>query len=249
MPPAAIEFRKVSKRFGSNQILQDVSFQVQESEICFLLGRSGTGKSVTLKCLVGLLKPDQGEIYLNGNRVWGYQDEDFKAIRRMCGMVFQHPALFDSMSVEENISYGLRRQTDWSKAKIKERVRECLSLVHLEGIESKKPQTLSYGEQKRVSLARTLALSPKILLFDEPTTGLDPLNTLAINQLIHELSRKLKTTSVVVSHDMKCALEIADRIFFLEQGKFVAEGTPDEVLKHEHHLVKEFFMEVSGETP
>ena len=165
-------------------------------------------------------------------------------MRRMCGMVFQQPALFDSLTIFENVAFGLRKQQpELSESDVATRVRECLALVHLSGIEKKTPQQISYGMQKRVSLARTVAVNPRILLFDEPTTGLDPVTTNAINQLILELSRKLKTTSLVVSHDMHCALEIADHILILDQGQIVDQGTPNELKKSRQPLVQDFLRE------
>jgi phospholipid/cholesterol/gamma-HCH transport system ATP-binding protein len=159
-------------------------------------------------------------------------------------MVFQHPALFDSMTVFENVAFGLRKTQNLSEEEIATRVRRCLELVHVNDVENKLPQDISYGTQKRVSLARTVAIEPRILLFDEPTTGLDPVTTNAVNNLIQELSRTLKTTSVVVSHDMQCALDIADRIVVLDGGHIVAVGPPKEIMKSEHPLVKDFMSEV-----
>jgi phospholipid/cholesterol/gamma-HCH transport system ATP-binding protein len=162
-------------------------------------------------------------------------------------MVFQHPALLDSLTVFENVAFGLRKHYQMPEDKIKARVRECLSLVNLSGIEQKMPSEISYGMQKRVSLARTVAIEPKLLLFDEPTTGLDPVTTNAVNRLIQDLSRQLKTTSIVVSHDMGCALEIADRIIVLDKGEIVDQGTPEELKKSRQPLVKDFLAEILAE--
>jgi phospholipid/cholesterol/gamma-HCH transport system ATP-binding protein len=159
-------------------------------------------------------------------------------------MVFQHPALFDSLSVFENVAFGLRKHFRLSEEEIQTRVRKCLQLVQLSGIENKWPQQISYGMQKRVSLARTIAVEPKVLLFDEPTTGLDPVTTNAINQLIKDLSRQLKTTSVVVSHDMNCALDIADKIVVLDKGQVVEQGSVEKIMKSNNELVKGFLSEV-----
>lgn len=239
-----IAFRDVRKSFGEREVLKGISFEVPEGQILFILGTSGTGKSVLLKNIVGLLKPSSGSIHVDGVNVAELAEEALFPIRRKCGMVFQHPALFDSLSVFENVAFGLRKHApETSEEEIRRRVKECLSLVHLADIEEKMPLEISYGMQKRVSLARTVAVNPRILLFDEPTTGLDPVTTRAINQLIFELSRKLKTTSLVVSHDMQCALEIADRIIVLDQGLIVAEGTPDELKKSSHPLVSDFLKE------
>ncbi len=239
-----ISFHNVYKQFGERPVLNGISFDVPEGEILFILGTSGTGKSVLLKNIVGLLQPTSGEIFVDKQDVSRLSEEELFPVRKKCGMVFQHPALFDSMTVFENIAFGLRKHfPEYSEGEVAARVQDCLALVHLMGIEQKLPQEISYGMQKRVSLARTVAVQPRILLFDEPTTGLDPVTTRAINQLILELSRKLKTTSLVVSHDMQCALEIADRILVLDQGGIIAQGTPAELKKHPHPLVQDFLRE------
>jgi phospholipid/cholesterol/gamma-HCH transport system ATP-binding protein len=239
-----ISFREVRKSFGAREILKGISFEVPEGQILFILGTSGTGKSVLLKNIVGLLQPTSGAIVVDGTDVSRLEEEELFPIRKKCGMVFQHPALFDSLTVFENVAFGLRKHwPEFSEAQVRDRVMECLSLVHLSNVESKMPQDISYGMQKRVSLARTVAVNPKILLFDEPTTGLDPVTTNAINQLIFELSRKLKTTSLVVSHDMQCALDIADHIIVLDQGEIVAQGSPAELKKNSHPLVRDFLKE------
>lgn len=238
-----IKFEKIVKRFGERTILKGISFEIKEGEILFILGTSGTGKSVLLKNIVGLLRPDEGKIWIDGQEVSRLSEEEYFPVRKKCGMVFQHPALFDSLTVYENVAFGLRKHYRLSEEVVRERVVKGLSLVYLSGVESKMPAEISYGMQKRVSLARTVALEPKILLFDEPTTGLDPVTTNAVNQLIFELSRKLKTTSIVVSHDMHCALDIADRIIVLDQGHIVEQGTPDELKRSEHALVRDFLSE------
>lgn len=239
-----IRFKNVTKSFGSHQVLKGISFEVKESEILFILGTSGTGKSVLLKNIVGLLKPDNGEIWIDGEEVSHFSEQQFFPIRKKCGMVFQHPALFDSLTVFENIAYGLRRQFKFTEDDIEQRVLKSLSLVHLKDINEKLPSEISYGMQKRVSLARTVAIEPKILLFDEPTTGLDPITTNAINRLIFDLSRELKTTSLVVSHDMHCALDIADRIIVLDKGEIIEQGSPDELKNSSVILVQEFLKEI-----
>ncbi len=240
-----IEFREVTKQFGSRQVLKGISFLAKEGEIIFLLGTSGTGKSVLLKNIVGLMRPTSGNILVDGVEVSNLSEEEYFPIRKKCGMVFQQPALFDSLNVFENVAYGLRKhEPNMAQSKVEEKVLHSLDLVHLKNVEKKRVQELSYGMQKRVSLARTIALDPTILLFDEPTTGLDPVTTNAINQLIFDLSRELKTTSLVVSHDMQCALAIADRIMVLDQGYIVETGTPAQLKKSTHPLVKDFLSEV-----
>lgn len=245
-----ISFRSVRKSFGEREVLKGISFEVEEGQIMFILGTSGTGKSVLLKNIVGLLRPTSGEIWIDEQEVSQLPEEQYFAVRKMCGMVFQHPALFDSLSIFENVAFGLRKHfAELSEEAIASKVKECLSLVHLKDIEQKRPQEISYGMQKRVSLARTVAVNPRILLFDEPTTGLDPVTTRAINQLIFELSRKLKTTSLVVSHDMQCALDIADQIIVLDQGQIVAQGTPESLKQSQHPLVKDFLKEALDAVP
>jgi phospholipid/cholesterol/gamma-HCH transport system ATP-binding protein len=239
-----IQFKNLIKRFGERTVLKGLSLDVREGEILFILGTSGTGKSVLLKNLVGLLRPDEGEIWIDGQEVSRFTEEEYLPVRKKCGMVFQHPALFDSLTIFENVAFGLRRHYQLDEEVIQQKVKKALGLVHLSGIESKMPAQISYGMQKRVSLARTVALEPKILLFDEPTTGLDPITTNAVNQLIQDLSRTLKTTSLVVSHDMQCALSIADRIVVLDKGNIVALGTPEEMKKSEVPLVIDFLAEV-----
>ena len=238
-----IRFENVVKSFGERTILKGISFSVREGEILFILGTSGTGKSVLLKNIVGLLRPTSGKIWIDGLEVSQLSEEDYFPVRKKCGMVFQHPALFDSMSVFENVAFGLRKHYRLSEDEISHKVRNCLNLVNLSGVEYKMPQAISYGMQKRVSLARTVAIDPRVLLFDEPTTGLDPVTTNAVNQLILDLSRKLKTTSVVVSHDMHCALDIADKIIVLDKGQIIDQGTPEELKNSKQPLVVDFLTE------
>lgn len=245
-----IEFQNVVKKFGERTVLKGISFHVKVGEIVFILGTSGTGKSVLLKNLVGLLRPDGGKIFIEDTEVSGYSEEQYLTVRKKCGMVFQHPALFDSLNIFENIAFGIRKHyPELPEAQVIDRVTRCLGLVNLKhDILTKLPGEISYGMQKRVSLARTVAIGPRILLFDEPTTGLDPVTTNTVNRLIFDLSRKLKTTSIVVSHDMQCALEIADRIIVLDKGQVVDQGTPDELKKSKHPLVIDFLAEVLERT-
>lgn len=242
----SLSTKNLVKKFGDRTVLAGVSMDIKTSEILFILGKSGTGKSVFLKNIVGLLRPDAGEIWLDGQEISHLSEEAYFPIRKKCGMVFQHPALFDSLTVLENVAFGIRRHyPQFTDKQVRLQVMRCLNLVNLnESILEKLPQEISYGMQKRVSLARTVAIEPKYLLFDEPTTGLDPITTSAINQLIKNLSRTLQTTSVVVSHDMKCALEIADRIIVLDQGQIVANGSPKELKDSKVPLVQDFLAEV-----
>ena len=250
----SIRFEHVSKAFGKKVILNDISFEVEKGEILFILGKSGMGKSVTLKHIIGILKPDSGRVFVEKQEVSAATEKELPSIRRKCGMVFQHPALLDSMSVLSNIAFGLktpqyleslgRLNQPLTEAEILKIVREKLKLVQLaESVLPKMPSEISYGMQKRVSLARTLAPGPDYLLFDEPTTGLDPIVTTAINDLISELSRALQVTSVVVSHDMRCALSIADRILMLDQGRILECGTVEQIKKSKQPLIRDFLSE------
>lgn len=238
----SIRFEGVHKAFGSKVILSDFNLTIPRGEILFVLGRSGMGKSVTLKHVVGLLKPDRGKVWVDNHEVSAMAEADLARVRRVCGMVFQHPALFDSLTIRGNIAFGLRDRTE---AEVRRRVIECARAVDLElDVLDLRPAEISYGMQKRASLARTLAPKPEFLLFDEPTTGLDPVSTRTINQLIARLSRELGVTSVVVSHDMGCALEIADRILVLDQGKILGLGTVAETRASNEPLVQDFLAEV-----
>lgn len=235
----------LKKSFGTKVVLNKISFGLKKGEILFILGRSGTGKSVLLKNIVGLLKPDDGQIILDEKEISKLSEKEYFPIRKRCGMVFQQPALFDSLTIYENLAFGMRKHfPKLSEQEYRARAEKYLQMVHLENVEEKLPQQLSFGMQKRASLARTIAIEPEYLLYDEPTTGLDPVTTTAINQLIQQLSRQLNVTSVVVSHDMKCALDIADRIIVLSEGAIVAEGTPSQLKTSEVPLVKEFLKEV-----
>ncbi len=239
----ALQIKNLRKSFSGRKVLDGIDLSVSDGEIVFVLGRSGTGKSVLLKNIVGLLSPDSGEIWLDNEELSKLSEEKYFPIRKKCGMVFQHPALFDSLSVFENVAFGVRRHFPTiSDEELKVAVSDSLALVNLDGIENKLPSEISYGMQKRVSLARTVAINPRYLLFDEPTTGLDPVTTNSINTLILNLSHRLETTSIVVSHDMHCALEIGDRIVILDQGKIVEEGKPQQIKNSKIPLVKEFLI-------
>ncbi|HLB59659.1 MAG TPA: ATP-binding cassette domain-containing protein [Bdellovibrionota bacterium] len=236
-----IEFRNLKKTFDGHAVLQGISLSIQTGETVAVVGRSGEGKSVLLQHLVGLITATSGEIYLDGNEITHCSEEEFFVIRRKCGYVFQLPALFDFLDVFENVTFGLK---DHLPRERREKAKEVLSLVNLHGIEHKYPHQLSFGMQKRVSLARALALSPQYLLYDEPTTGLDPINTGMINELIMDLQRELKVTSVVVTHDMESACLVSDRIALLSEGKIVEIGSPEEIRASHHPLAKEFMLEL-----
>ncbi|MEQ1664326.1 MAG: ATP-binding cassette domain-containing protein [Bdellovibrionales bacterium] len=242
-----IQFKNLKKNFGSREILRGLDLTISKGEIIFLLGKSGVGKSVLLKMIVGLMAPSSGEILLDGEEISNKSEEEFFEVRKKCGMVFQHPALFDSLSIFDNVAFGLRKSLKLNEEEVLTRVKKSLELVHLktnEDFYNKKASEISYGTQKRVSLARSLAVAPEVLLFDEPTTGLDPISTNAINNLIQNLSRTLNTTSIVVSHDMECALAIADQIVVLNEGMIIAKGTPQEIRTNQLPVVKEFMAEV-----
>ncbi len=240
-----IEFKKVFKTFGTKKVLQGLSFRVEVGEIVFLLGRSGVGKSVTLKHLVGLIRPDKGEIWVDGQEITRLTEAEYFPIRRKCGMVFQFPALLDSLSVYENIAFGLRAHALIEPKQERAYILDKLKLVNLgESVLEKLPSELSFGMQKRVSIARTVAIQPSYLLFDEPTTSLDPVTTRSVHDLIQDLSRALNVTSLVISHDMAGALSIADRILIVDQGQIVDQGTPDEILKSDFPLTREFMRGV-----
>ncbi len=241
-----IAFKKVTKSFGARTILNELDLEIPQGKIVFILGMSGTGKSVLLKNIVGLLKPDSGELYVDRFPVHQMSEHEMMDVRKICGMVFQQPALFDNLNVFENVAYGLRRHFELSEEEVSRRVEESLGHVGLKGIEAKQSHELSYGMKKRVSLARTIALKPKILLFDEPTTGLDPISTSRVNQLILDLSNQLGTTSLVVSHDMESALKVADHIVVLDKGHLLTQGTPAEMQESTIPLIQDFLAEVGA---
>jgi len=236
-----IEFKKVWKKFGEQVVLRDLSLKIETGEIFFILGRTGAGKTVLIRMLVGLLKPDAGEVWLSGERVDLLNEEQLRAVRKKCGMIFQSPTLFDSITVFENIAFGLRRHFNLRESEIEARVLELLKLVHLEPeVSGLLPSELSFGMQKRVSLARAIALSPSYLLYDEPTTGLDPFTARQINQLILELKQKLGITSIVVSHDLESMRSVSDRVGLLENGNFLLIAPPAEFEKSADPFVRKF---------
>jgi phospholipid/cholesterol/gamma-HCH transport system ATP-binding protein len=245
-----ISIRNITKRFGDRAVLDGISLDVAAGEILFIIGKSGTGKSVLLKNIVGLMRPDAGEIWVNGEEISRFSERDYLKVRRKCGLVFQSPALLDSLSVAENVAFGLRAHRVYeTESGVQERVTEVLRSVGLNTkVKVRLPGELSFGMQKRVSLARSLALAPEYLLYDEPTTGLDPVAMRSINELIRTLARDLNVTSVVVSHDMPCALDIADRIVCLDGGKVAEIGTPHEIRQSSHPVVQAFLRASFGES-
>ncbi len=230
MSPAPIlEFRDVFKAFGPKQVLSGVNLSIYQGEVLVILGGSGTGKSVCLRHMNGLTHPDRGHVLLDGEDITLLSEDNLWRVRRRVGMLFQSGALFDSMTVFENVAFALREHTSLSEDDIASRVREVLNFVNLgPEVEMLLPSSLSGGMKKRVSLARTVALQPDVLLYDEPTTGLDPVTSMKINRLIRGTNARLGTTSVVVTHDITSALFVADRIAFLKHGQFVFTGTTQE---------------------
>jgi phospholipid/cholesterol/gamma-HCH transport system ATP-binding protein len=229
VPGPIIEFKGVTKTFGSKLVLDNVDLAVKRGEVLVILGGSGTGKSVSLRQMNGLNHPDAGQVFVDGTDISNFDEEQLGPVRRKVGMLFQSGALFDSMTVFENIAFALREHTQMSEKDIAHRVSEVLGFVNLgRDVERLLPSSLSGGMKKRVALARTVSLKPNVLLYDEPTTGLDPVTSMTINRLIVDLNKRLSTTSVVVTHDITSALFVADRIAFLKNGRFVFIGTPAE---------------------
>lgn len=236
----AIELQHVYKSFNGKHVLNDMSIDVEQGESLVIVGGSGTGKSVTLKHIIGLLRPDQGHVFIAGEDITVMKEVELNKFRRHFGMAFQEGALFDSMSVFENIAFPLRRHTKMSEAEIRGRVEECLEDVHLHNVEKRRPSELSGGMRRRVGFARAISLKPDILLFDEPTTGLDPVISDVIADLILEMDQKLGTTTVTITHDMKVAFKIADRVAMLYQGHIIEEGTPEEFQASKNPIVQQF---------
>ena len=235
-----IEARSLSKTFKSQKVLDQLDFVIPEGKITVVMGPTGTGKSVLLKLILGLMKPNSGQILVEGKDIVVMNDEELTEIRKKFGVCFQDSALFDSMSVGENVGFPFTMHTDLTKEQIAKEVASLLREVGLAGIESKMPAQLSGGMRKRVGLARALALNPKVLLFDEPTTGLDPVMTSAINSLIKAVQGKSGATSLVISHDIHGAFELADHLAILYEGKIAFHGSPDDFNKTKDPLVRQF---------
>ncbi|NQV04302.1 MAG: ABC transporter ATP-binding protein [Candidatus Omnitrophica bacterium] len=235
-----IEIINLSKSFGDNRVLDNLNLNIESGEVTVIIGRSGCGKSVLLKHIIGLLKPDFGQVMIDNSDVTRMEANELDDLRLKFGMLFQGAALFDSMTVYENIGFALLEHTDMKEDLVKEKVARALRLVDLEGIEDLLPSELSGGMKKRVGLARAICNDPKIILYDEPTTGLDPIMADAINDLIIDLNNKLKMTSIVVTHDMTSAYKIATKIAMLYHGKIVEVGTSEEIKNTEDPLVRQF---------
>ena len=237
-----IIIRDLFKSFGKNRVLQGLNLDVQRGEDMVVIGRSGSGKSVLIKCIIGLIKPDKGSIYINGEDIVPFKEKNLNEMRKRFGMLFQFGALFDSMPVWENVGFGLKQHTELKDDEIRDIVKEKLNMVGLDGIDNLMPSELSGGMKKRVSLARAIAMEPEILLYDEPTTGLDPIMADVINELIIQLREKLKVTSIAITHDMVSAYKIANRIAMLYQGKIIEVGTPEEIRNSKNDVVQQFIQ-------
>jgi phospholipid/cholesterol/gamma-HCH transport system ATP-binding protein len=237
-----IAVRGLTKSIGSQEILRGVDLTVGKGETLAIIGRSGGGKSVLLKHLIGLMTPDAGEIWIDGENIIGLTERKLAAIRVKVGILFQGGALFDSMTVEENIAFPLHEAGERDPAKIAEKVREILEVIELEGEESKMPVNLSGGMKKRVGLARAIIRRPSCVLYDEPTAGLDPVVSDSINQLIRRLQKRFGITSIVVTHDMKSAFHIADHIAYLHEGRIYFYGTPQELQISSDPLIQDFML-------
>ena len=235
-----IELIDVHKAFGAKKILRGFTLRVEDGETLALVGFSGAGKSVTLKHVVGLLKPDSGNVIVDDQEVPRLSREKLYQLRLQAGYVFQFAALFDSMTIADNIAMGLRKQGGMSEEDIRKRIAESLDLVELEGFESRLPAELSGGQKKRAGLARAIAFRPKYLLYDEPTSGLDPVTTAVIDDLILKMKRELGVTSLVITHDMGSAYRIADRVAMLYEGRVLEVGTPDEIRATDNPIVRGF---------
>lgn len=235
-----IEIRDLNKSFDGRQIYQGLDLSISDQKITVILGKSGVGKSVLLKHILGLILPDSGHIYIEGTDITRLSEPDRRRLRLKFGMVFQHSALFDSLTVEANVGLGLRKLTGYPEEEVRNRVSECLRAVGMEDSADLLPEKLSGGMQKRVAFARAVALNPPYLLYDEPTIGLDPATSQNISNLILEFNRTFQTTSIIVTHDVMTALKIADRIVIMSEGKIRADHAPQEFTESDDPLVRSF---------
>jgi phospholipid/cholesterol/gamma-HCH transport system ATP-binding protein len=236
----SIEMVNVHKAFSGKPVLKGFTLTIPEGQTISIIGGSGSGKSVALKHIVALLRPDVGDVWVDGDNVSRLDQESVYAMRRKVGYVFQFAALFDSMTIAENVGMGLKRMDDYSDERIADRVEECLRLVDLQGFGTRFPSELSGGQRKRAGLARAIATEPTYLLYDEPTTGLDPVTTAVIDELIVRMSEELGVTGVVITHDMKSAFRISDRVAMLYDGVIRLEGSPEDLQMSDDPIVKGF---------
>ena len=228
--------------FGPKKVLRGVDLEVRQGETMVVIGQSGSGKSVLLKHLIGLMKPDQGQVFVDGVEINRLKENELFRIMKKFGMVFQGAALFDSLTVEKNVSFGLERYTDYPPEKVREIVRESLAKVGLKNVEHLMPHELSGGMKKRVGLARAIAYRPEIILYDEPSTGIDPIRADAINDMINLLREEMSVTSVVITHDMASAFKVADRMAMLCGGRIILVGTPEEIKASPNEFVQQFIQ-------
>ena len=235
-----IELRGVSKHFGPLEVLGGVDLAIPAGQTITIIGESGTGKSVLLKLIIGLLRPDAGEVYFNGRRIDNLPERDLVEIRKQMGFVFQMGALFDSLSAAENVAFPLREHTSYDNTTIDRIVQDKLRLVGLEEVGPKKPAELSGGQRKRVAISRALALDPQVVFFDEPTTGLDPMRADVMDTLVTKMTKDLNVTAVIVTHDMKSTFKVTDRIVMLWQGKFIADGPPEQFRNSTDERIRQF---------
>jgi phospholipid/cholesterol/gamma-HCH transport system ATP-binding protein len=240
-----IDVRDLSKKFGAQQILDGVSFSIETGESLVIIGRSGGGKSVLLKHIIGLLQPDSGSVRIDGEDITHMDERNLIRVRSKFGMVFQGAALFDSLTVAENVAFAFRRNKKLSPKEIAHKVAEVLEMVELPGIEKKKPSELSGGMRKRVGLARAIIYQPQIVLYDEPTTGLDPIVSDSIDKLIIRVTQHLKVTAIVVTHDMRSARRVGNRIVMLHNKKIYASGTPEDIFTSTDPVVQQFINGVA----
>lgn len=236
-----IKIINVTKIFGKKVALKNINLEIADGETLAIIGGSGSGKSTLLRLMIGLIKPTSGEIWIGNDEISKLNEKEMMRVRLRMGMVFQYSALFDSMTVGENVAFGLVEHTDYTREKIQSIVREKLLQVGLEGVENRMPNELSGGMKKRVSLARAIAFGPEIIFYDEPSSGLDPIMTNKIDELIIETQRALKVTSIVVTHDMVSACRIADRIAMVYNGELIAVDTPERFKKIQDDRIKQFF--------
>jgi phospholipid/cholesterol/gamma-HCH transport system ATP-binding protein len=237
-----IQVVNLHKHFGDHHVLKGIDLEIEEGTTCVILGGSGSGKTVMMKHMIGLLKPDDGQVIVDGEDIVPLEAEALSRVRQKFGMVFQAAALFDSMTVYENVSFPLREHSKMREDAIRQLVREKLEIVGLRNVEEKYPADLSGGMRKRVGLARAIVLNPKIVLYDEPTTGLDPITTDYVDEMILDAKQKLGVTSVVISHDIASAFKVADKIAFLHQGHIVEQGPPEQLRNSEHPAVRVFLQ-------
>ena len=230
----------VHKSFGGKKVLQGINLEVDRGEILVIIGQSGSGKSILIKHLIGLIMPDRGEIYVDGEEITNLSEEERYKVRRKFAMLFQGAALFDSLTVLQNVSFGLERYTDYTHQKIEQMACQALHRVGLRGVENLMPFELSGGMRKRVGLARAIAYKPEIILYDEPSTGIDPIRADAINDLIIQMKNDLKVTSIVITHDIVSTYKVADRVAMLYQGKIIATGPPEEIRDSNNPIIQQF---------